>query len=215
VITLLSNDQQLPLTPGPDIDRTCEYTASQRPAVRSPLTFRLDWPGLRGAPGPNARISLTVERNSELRTGAVTSPAFVLAAQPVQVEMASPSLRWSEEITLTGNGLDQALQNAFDTLCAEQPEGTRLSIEAGYAEPVGELHAVLPVLLIPELALAPDSAATIAATLQDWQRAYRPATAGAEWQLRLVLRSARDGEPPLLTFDRLVFPVPAGEVSRA
>jgi hypothetical protein len=214
VINMVSGDQQLPLTPGPVTDQTREYATSERPAAAGPLTFRLDWPGLRGAPGPDARITVIAERNSVLRTGAVTSPALVLTGQPIQVEVASPSLRWSEELPLTGNDIGQALQNAFDVLSEGQPD-SRFSIEVGYAEPVGELHTVLPVLLIPELALAPDSAATIATELNAWQHATKPATTGAEWQLRMALLSPRAGEPPLLTFDRLVFGVSADQPNGA
>ncbi|HEX8093673.1 LysM peptidoglycan-binding domain-containing protein [Jatrophihabitans sp.] len=209
-ITLISHDGELPLTPGPVADETREYAASHHLAGTSPLTLRLDWPGLRGAPGPDARIALTVERNPTLGAGMATSAAFVLAARPIQVEVTSPSVRWSEQIPLTGDSLGQALQNAFDTLSAEQPENIRLSIEARYAEPVGEQHTVLAVLLIPELALQPDSAGAIAAALEDWQRAYHPATAGARWHLGLAVLSAHPGALPLLAFDQLVFPVPLG-----
>ncbi len=212
-ITLVSGDEQAMLTPGPEIDGAREYVAAGPPAAPGPLTVRLAWPGLRGAPRPDARITVTAERNGALRAGTPTLPALVLAARPAQVAIVPPCVRWPEELPLTGNSLAHALQNAFDTFAeqsGEQPGGVRLSVEAGYAEPVGELRTVLPVLLIPELVIGPDSARPVADALQAWQRAYRPATAGAQWQLRVTVLPAREGEPPLLVFDQLVFPVSAG-----
>ena len=207
VITLGGPGQQVPLAPGPITDETREYVPAAHPIEADQLTFRLDWPGLRGAPRPDARIGLVAVRNTVLRDGAPTSPAFVLASPVRQVDIAPPSVRWPQELPLHGATVAEALQNAFDVLGGEQPGGARLSVEVGYAEQVGELHTVLPVLLVSELVPAPDSAGAIAARLEEWRRRYQPATAGAQWRLRLALLSAHPGEPPLLTFDQLVVPV--------
>ena len=208
-ITLDSTGMQTPLTPGPVTDDTREYVLAA-PADPSPLTVRLDWPGLRGAPRPDARVTLTAERNAVLPAGPPIAPEFLLASPAQQLEVARPSLRWSEELPLAGVNLAQALQNAFDAVVGDQPENARLSIEVGYAELVGEHHTVLPVLLVPDLQLAPDSADTVAAQLEGWQRAYKPATAGAQWRVRLAVPSAQQGEPPILVFDQLVYPVTGG-----
>ncbi|MDQ1740065.1 MAG: hypothetical protein QOE53_1717, partial [Pseudonocardiales bacterium] len=208
VISLESADRQATLTPGPVAGQTREYVANQ-PVPAGSLAVRLEWPGLRGAPHPAARISLTAERNAVLPAGAPISPAFLLISEAHQTDVAAPAVRWNEELPLTGAAIAEALQNAFDALVGEEPEDIRLSIEVGYAEPLGELRTVLPVLLIPELEPVPNSAEAIAAQLAEWQRAAQPATAGAQWRVSLAVLSAHADQPPILAFDQLVFPVPS------
>lgn len=216
VITLVDGDEQAPLTPGPVTAGSREYTAADRPAAPGPMTLRLEWPGVRAAPRPDARVSVRVERNAELRAGTVTSPALVLRSPVSQLDVARPSLRWTEQLPLTGVDVAQALQNGFDALFGEQPDGYRVSIEVSYAAPIqasapageaGGSTLVLPVLMAPELLLAPDSATTLAATLEAWRQENQPAAAGAQWRVRLALLST-PGEPPLLAFDQLVYDIP-------
>ena len=64
---------------------------------------------------------------------------------------------------------------------------------------------------VPDLTVGPDSGSEIAAALQTWLQDHQPPTPGAHWQLRLAVLSPRAGEPPLVTFDQLVFPISAGE----
>ncbi|HEX8767469.1 MAG TPA: hypothetical protein VF714_03820, partial [Jatrophihabitans sp.] len=211
VLSLQSAARQQPLTAGPVAGQTREYIATE-PVPAGPLAVRLEWPGLRGAPRPGARISLAAERNAVLPAGPPISPLFLLSSPARGVDVTAPCLRWSEELTLTGAGIAEALQNAFDALVGEQPAGqprepVRLSLEVGYAEPVGELHSLLPVLRLPEFELTSNSAGAIAADLASWQRAQQPATAGAQWRIRLAVLSASQGEPPILAFDQLVFPL--------
>lgn len=233
VITLVKRTEQVPLTPGPVTDKTREYTAAERPAAPGPVTLRLDWPGLRGKPHPDAQIALWVERNRTLPAGAPTSPAFVLTARPTRLDPVNPAVRWSERLPLTGANLADALQNGFDDLFGTRPAGCRLRVEVSYAAPVSppplpdvtpinaspaagsvsDQWMVLPALLSPELLLAPDTAAILAAELEAWRQAYQPTTDGAEWRLRLALLST-SGEPPLLAMDQLVFPASSSSRQR-
>ncbi len=211
LLTVDCGDGQLPLTPGPVSGNTCEYLPADRSLVAGPLEVRLEWPGLRVAPRPAARITLTVERNAMLRAGAPTPPEFVLTTVPVEVTAASPALRWDEELQLTGASLGQALQNAFDDLSAGQPDCV-FSVEIGYAESAGDLETVVPVLLLSQFSPTAGSGAGIADNLAWWQRGHRWAPVpAAQWRLRLALLSLTDGEPPLVTFERLVFPVSAAD----
>jgi hypothetical protein len=205
-IAVATEDGLLPLTPGPVLGNSREYTAAGS-LIAGPLTLRMEWPGLRGAPGPGARLILTAERNTELPGDGHINPAFVLTARPVQVAVPSPSLRWDEEMPLTGSDLAQALQHAFGVLAAGQPD-RRASVGVSYVELVGGLPSVSPVLL-GDLVLGAEKAIGLAAAMRDWQRRVRPATAGAVWQLRLAVLSSYDGQPPLVTFERLVFPATA------
>lgn len=216
VITLLSGDEQVMLRPGPVTGGSREYTTADRWAAPGPLTLRLDWPGVRAAPRPDARVSVMVERNAELRAGTVTPPALVLRSPVSQLDVARPCLRWTEQLPLTGASVAEALQNGFDALFGKQPDGHRVSIEVSYSLPIGapppadavsDPRMVLPVLMAPELLLAPDLAATLAARLEAWREANQPSATGAQWRVRLALLST-PGEPPLLSFDQLVFEVP-------
>jgi LysM domain-containing protein len=224
VISLDSADRLLPLTPGPVSGHLREYLPAE-PASPDLPAFRLEWPGLRGAPHPDAGITVTAERNAGLRI----SPAFLLISAAQRVDVARPAVRWSEELQLTGSDIAEALQNAFDAVVGEQPDGEqsdgeqsdgeqpeniRLTIEVGYAEPVGELRTVLPVLLMPDQPLNSRLARAIATRLADWQRIQQRATAGAQWRIRLAVLSANRDEPPILEFDQLVFPA-GTQLSRA
>ena len=211
LLTVDCGDGQLPLTPGPVSGDTCDYLPADRPEVAGPLEVRLDWPGLRAVPRPAARITLTVERNAMLRAGMPTPPEFVLATVPVEITAASPALRWDEELQLTGANLGEALQNAFDDLSAGQPDCV-FSVEVGYAESAGDLETVVPALLLSQFSPTAGSGAGIADNLIWWQRGHRWAPVpAAQWRLRLALLSLQDGEPPLVTFERLVFPVSAAD----
>ncbi|MDQ1742759.1 MAG: hypothetical protein QOE23_1098 [Pseudonocardiales bacterium] len=205
-IAVAAEDGLLSLTPGPVLDNSREYTAAGS-LVTSPLTVRLAWPGLIGAPGPAARVTVTVERNAELPGTRQTNPAFVLTARPIQVTVPSPSLRWEQDIALPGADLVQALRDAFDVLAVGQPQHLS-SFGVSYLELVDGLPRVRSAL-VGDLVLGPENAVQLATSMQDWQRKVQPATEGAVWQVRFAVPSARAGEPPLLTFDRLVFPVPA------
>jgi hypothetical protein len=201
-VAVEAGDRQLALTPGPVTEDTREYTATERSAATGTLTVRLAWPGLLDPPAPGTAVTLSAHRNLALPG---VSPDFALTARPVRVEVASPSLRWSETLPLPGDDLAQALQKAFEVLAGGHPE-RRATIEVRYAAPVGELETVLPALLA-ETRLVPASATRLAAAMRDWQREVRPTTAGASWHLRFTVDSPRDGEPPLVTFEQLVFPV--------
>ncbi|MBV9821197.1 MAG: LysM peptidoglycan-binding domain-containing protein [Actinobacteria bacterium] len=203
-------DRQLELTPGPVAENTCEYAAAGQPAVSGLLAVRLDWPGLLDEPAPGTAVALSVQRNLALWPGATTAPAFVLTGSPIGVGLASPALRWSEPMPLPGDDLAQALRQAFEVLAGGQPE-RRATIEVHYAEPFGESQYVQPALL-SEAVLSPDSATSLTAAMQDWQRQVQPtAPEGATWQLKFTVHSLRDGEPPLVTFEQLVYPIPPGE----
>ena len=211
-IALDRAEGQVPLTPGPVTGGTREYVPAAPALGADRLTFRLDWPGLRAAPRPGAEISLSAERNAVLRAGVATSPAFLLTSPVQRVDVAPPRVRWPQELPLTGASLAEALQNAFDVLAGERPDGIRLGIEVSYAYALdADLDTVLPVLAIPELAPAPASASELATALTDWQHATRPATADAQWRISLAVLSAAQGEPPTLAFDRLVFPARSGQ----
>ncbi len=205
-ITLADQDGPLPLTPGPVLDNSREYTASGS-LITSPLAVRLAWLGLRGAPGRSDRITVTAERNVQLLGRHPVDPEFVLAAQPVQVTVSSPSLRWKGEIPLPGTDLSQMLRDAFDVLAEGQPQHL-CGFQVGYIERFEGLPVVRSAL-VGELILCAENAVQLATLMQDWQRKAQPATKGAVWQIRFTVPSARDGEPPLLTFDRLVLPVSA------
>lgn len=223
LITLVSGDEQAPLTPGPVVAGARNYAAAEHPGVPGPLRLLLDWPGLRGAPLPDAQVSVAVKRNPALQAGTPTSPALVLRTPVSQLDVARPAVRWSERLPLAGATLTEALQNAFDELFGEQPNafrkffrgqpvGWRLRIAVRYASPIGgsgaatDLWTVLSALLA-ELLLGPDAAATLAASMERWRQEVKPPTAGAEWRLGVTLLS---DEPPLLAFDELVFPVTPG-----
>lgn len=205
-IAVTVQDELLSLTPGPVLGNRRDYTAAG-PLIAGPLAVRLEWPGLIGPPRAAARVSLTAERNAALRGAQPTGPEFILTAQPVQVAVPSPSLRWDEELPLAGTDLTQALREAFDVLAEGQPEHLS-AFQVGYVELVDGLPNVRSALM-GDLVLGPENAVRLADAMQDWLRRVQPATAGATWQLRLTTPSVRDGEPPLVTFERLVYPVSA------
>jgi hypothetical protein len=206
-IAVATPDGFLPLTPGPVLDDRRGYTATGSLIV-SPLTVRLEWPGLRGASGPDARVTLTAERNAALHDARPTNPEFVRTARPVQVPVPNPCLRWDEEIPLPGADLVQALRDAFDVLAVGQPQHLS-GFQVRYVEFVDGLPIVRSAL-IGDLVMGPENAVQLAAAMQDWQRKAQPATTeGAVWHLRLTVHSPRNGEPPLVTFERLVLPVSA------
>lgn len=201
-------DRQVVLTPGPVAEGSCEYTVDEQLTVGGPLTVRVAWPGLLGTPTAGAAVTLSVRRNPALPG---VSPDFVLGAEPVRVEIASPSLRWVEPLTLPGDDLAQALQQTFEVLADKHPE-RRATIEVRYAEPLGEVQFVLPALLA-EAVLNAESAISLAAAMRDWQlKALTTVADEAVWQLCVRVDSPRGGEPPLVTFEQLVYPAsPGGE----
>jgi hypothetical protein len=222
VITWESDDQQAALTPGPSLDGQRSYTPARPVAASQPLTFRLEWPGLSVATQSMGRAEVTVARNAVLRAGTRTSPEFVLALPSHTSDRVSPANVWTQDIALSGASVEQALQACFDTLFGPQPPfdprspSGRVTVAVRYSyllarpDPDGPgLRTELSVAFAPEVPLNPELAGNLARETEDWRQQVKPPADGAEWHFGLTLLSPRDGEPPLLTLDRLVYALPA------
>lgn len=227
VISCEGDDQQEAWTPGPVLDGQRTYTPARPIAATQPLTLRLEWPGLNVANHSTARAGITVSRNAVLRPGARTSPDFVLALPSHTSDRVSPANTWTQDITLSGASVEQALQACFDTLYGPQPpfdlrspnENGRVTVGVQYSYllsspgPDGPgLRTELSVAYAEAL-VDPELAGMLTRVIEDWRGKVKPPADGAEWHFGLTLLSPRDGEPPLLTLDRLVFAIPAAAES--
>jgi len=231
-ISWQGRDVEESLTPGPAADGQRSYTPRRPIAAAQPLTFRVELAGLDVVSQQTARASVSVSRNAVLQAGSRTAAEFVLTSASHLRDAALPANAWLEPIALTGDNVAQALQGCFDTLFGARPNDGRLSLDIYYGYLIGGpasagvpdstdslpgpapadpgLRAVLPVASLPVVDLAPDLAATLAGTAEDWRRQTEPPTTGAEWYFCLALLSPHPGEPPLLAFDRLVFAEESG-----
>lgn len=184
-------------------------------ALNASPAFALSWPGLNTGSIQNARVSIDVVRNVDLlgAAGPATAEAFVYRTATVTApEIVVPAISRTEPLEMAGATVEAALKSTFDTLFppAARRADLRLTLGLYYGYEltpgIDGLVSELAVGLVPDQVLTGETAGTVAAALERWQRSVKPNTAGGLWIVSLILYSSLDpGRRVLLALDRLSY----------
>ena len=156
-------------------------------------------------------------RNRDLNAQTPTNDDFVYRSATVDAAtIVTPLNAWPQsfDITPLGATVTAALNATFTALFGDARMGqpVTLGLYYGYQlvsapDPADALATDLPVGLYPNQPITQTTAAQVAAALDAWKDANRPATTGGEWAFSLVLFSQVNAraQRSLLDLRRLVY----------
>jgi hypothetical protein len=211
----------VPLTPGTPSNNVLIYQFPEKPPITAEQwpQFTLEWPNLNVSTIENAQAAISVRRNQKLLgpSGPDTNPGFVYRTAAIDSpNVITPLLAWPQRVDVTsvGPNVTAALQSVFQTLfgaASDQP--ITVAVLYGYQlvppsadDPEG-IVTYLPVTLYPNQKLTAETAAAIAAALEEWQKRNPPAVQRGEWAFAITLYSQLDPnrKQPLLSLERLAY----------
>ncbi len=222
-VTVQAGDKILSLEPGTVVGTSRTYfvpAGETLPAEGWPVITLL-WKKLNVGQWQNAQGSIFVERNTRLlgEDGPDSNADFIFRTEVVKANgVVTPLIIVQQRTEISGGSLSAALSSAFDTLFVNWKSGRLLAsfgVEYAYElcpdpNPAKSFVSELPVALLPETTITEESPQNIQTKVDTWKTDNAPNTAQGEWIVSLTLYSnLESAKRPLLTIERLFFPIPS------